>query len=161
MLVVGTVAALAGAVCGLALVRATNAGDDWDDWQRAELLGDPIWTALINGAVILGLFAGLIGFFLPDWLRVALVAQAFGFCVPFFVEGIRRIRRRPKRAAPPAGRYQFPSLLELLGAAVLCAATTFVLGLRGVDIAVAAGLGAFVWTIRSLIDQFFDRRNWF
>jgi hypothetical protein len=156
------VGALVGAVCGRLMLRATPAGDDWDAWQRADLMGRAAWSWSVTGLLIGALLVGVLGFGLPAWARALLAGPPIGFLIPFAVEGVRRYRRRPPPdAAAPRPRYRLPAAWELVGGAAICALVVFVLGMRGVDLAVAAGLGVggiFAW---SLLEQFLERRGWF
>jgi hypothetical protein len=156
------VGALVGAVCGRLMLRATPAGDDWHDWQRADLMGRTVWSWLVNALLFGALLVGLLGFGLPAWAQALLVGPPIGFLIPFAVEGVRRRRRRPPPTAASVRRgYRLPAAWELVGGATICALFVFVLGMRGVDLAVAAALGVWVIFVWSLLERFLERRDWF
>jgi hypothetical protein len=151
---------LAGTLVGLLVLRATPTGEDWDDWQRATLAGDPYVATFVTAVLLGAAGVGCIGLGLPDWARALLLGPVFGFCIPFAVIGIRRYRRRsPDEIAAHRVPYRLPSIWGALAGATGCPLLGFLLGMRGDDLIALAVLGGVVIPLRSLIDQFVSRRG--
>lgn len=93
------VVAAAVVACGVGLAAGRlhkarvlpRLGPSWEDWRDAERIGGPR-AGLVGFAVAVLLWLAQAGTFLPDWVRAAIPGALFGYCAPFFVEGVRRWR---------------------------------------------------------------------
>ena len=88
----GSLALLVGALLGLPLLHRATAGigPTWEDWRGAPHITGR-WAPAAGVLAGVATFLAISGFGLPDWARAALLAFVVGLCLPFAVEGGRRM----------------------------------------------------------------------